>query len=32
MLVIVIGLLTLMVLRWAVVVWMMWRFGSAPHF
>ena len=32
MLVIVIGLLSLMVLRWAVVVFMMWRFGTAPHF
>ena len=32
MLVLVIGLLTLMMLRWAVVVFMMWRFGTAPGF
>ncbi len=32
MLVLVIGLLTLMMLRWALVVFMMWRFGTAPGF
>ncbi len=32
MLVLLIGLLTLMMLRWAVVVFMMWRFGKPPGF